>query len=217
MKSFHEPAFPAQIGLANRPHSLDDRHPTVKRWEKGAVKTTPLAMIVPGLASAVWADEGFTDVTAESGVAKVLADHYARVPKWWLSGMTLVDLDGDGDLDIVTYGKGSSYRKRFVGVYRNDLPRKNWLRVRTIGAKGNRSAAGAQIRITHAGKLLWFEPVTLWGRQRFHSYYFAGVTERHFGLGDRTSVDIAVEFYPSGKKVEKKGVAANTTVEISEP
>ena len=45
-------------------------------------------------------DEGFTDVTKESGVAALLMQHYDKNPKWWLSGLHLVDLDGDGKLDL---------------------------------------------------------------------------------------------------------------------
>ena len=48
------------------------------------------------------------------------------------------------------------------------------------------------------------------------SYYAAARSERHFGLGDRTSVDVSVESHPSGHKVEQKGVKADTTVEIRE-
>ncbi len=42
----------------------------------------------------------FTDITAESGVLQIVAKHYEQFPKWWLSGLTLVDLDGDGWLDL---------------------------------------------------------------------------------------------------------------------
>src|SRR5438067_11526870 len=50
----------------------------------------------------------FTDVTDSSGVAALVARHYEAVPKWWLSGMTLVDLDGDGalDLHLASHGLG---------------------------------------------------------------------------------------------------------------
>lgn len=48
----------------------------------------------------------FTDLTKASGVEQAVADHYAKVPKWWLSGMDLVDLDGDGHLDLVLGAHG---------------------------------------------------------------------------------------------------------------
>src|SRR4029434_8845852 len=38
----------------------------------------------------------FTDVTKESGVSEIVAKHYEQFPKWWLSGLTRVYLDGDG-------------------------------------------------------------------------------------------------------------------------
>ena len=40
----------------------------------------------------------FTDVTETSGIARLVNDHYASNPTWWLSGLHLVDLDGDGAL-----------------------------------------------------------------------------------------------------------------------
>src|SRR5207247_7541945 len=106
-----------------------------------------------------------------------------------------------------------------IALFHNDLPRRHWIRVRLVGKEGNRSAAGAQIRITpagDAGKILWHEQISIWGRQSFHSYYAAAVTERHFGLGDRETVDVSVVFHPSGKCVEKKGVKADAIVVIEE-
>ena len=52
--------------------------------------------------------------------------------------------------------------------------------------------------------------------QSAHSYYSYAQTERHFGLGPRTQVDVSVEFYPSGKRAEKKAVPANSTLVLSE-
>src|SRR5262245_63600874 len=48
----------------------------------------------------------FTDVTKESGVAKLVADKYEADPKWWHSGLHLVDLDGDGKLDLFLSAHG---------------------------------------------------------------------------------------------------------------
>ncbi len=133
-------------------------------------------------------------------------------------GLCFGDIDGDGDLDIVGY-TGSVESKRQVRVYRNDLPTQNWIRVRPVGAPGNRGAAGAKIRLTESGeprKLLWFEQVMILNGQSAHRYYSHPRTERHFGLGQRRAVDVSVEFYPSGKRVERKAAIANQTLVLSE-
>ena len=146
----------------------------------------------------------------------------SSVPQAVDEGLCFGDIDADGDLDVVTYGASPVPKKRGVGVFRNDLPARRWVRVRLIGAKGNRAAAGAVIRLSEAGsagvpgKLVWYEQVAIWGRQSFHSYYFHAATERHFGLGGRDTVDVRVTFHPSGKRVEHKGVKANTVVEVRE-
>ncbi len=56
--------------------------------------------IVTVLAEARPSEGGFTDVTQESGVGEAIATHLKAFPKVWLSGLTLVDLDGDGALDL---------------------------------------------------------------------------------------------------------------------
>jgi imidazolonepropionase-like amidohydrolase len=132
-------------------------------------------------------------------------------------GLCFGDIDSDGDLDIIGY-TGSLDAHRLAKVYRNDLPARNWLRVRLVGAGGNVSAAGTKIRVTERGqpeKLLWFEQVSLLDSQSAHSYYSIAPTERHFGLGSRSEVDLRVEFYPSGKRVER-AAQANSTVLIAE-
>jgi hypothetical protein len=131
-------------------------------------------------------------------------------------GLCFGDIDGDGDLDIV--GCQGDEKHKTVALYRNDLPTQHWLNIRALGAPGNRSAAGAKIRILEpgTGKLLWFEQVVIAGRQSAHTYYATPVTERHFGLGARKTVDVSVEFYPSGKIVKRSGVSADGSVELVE-
>ena len=46
------------------------------------------------------AEKAFSDITKESGIEEGVARHGRDFPKVWLSGLTLVDLDGDGALDL---------------------------------------------------------------------------------------------------------------------
>src|SRR5262245_28597943 len=59
--------------------------------------------------------KGFTDITKESGVADLVARQYARHPKWWLSGLHLIDLDGDGKLDLFLSAHGGGGALGAVG------------------------------------------------------------------------------------------------------
>jgi hypothetical protein len=126
------------------------------------------------------------------------------------------DVNGDGMLDVVGYTTAGD-RRQFA-VYRNDLPGRNWVRVRPVGLPGNRGAAGAKVRLYAAGtrQLLWYEQVAVYDSQAAPSYYGHAETERHYGLGDRKAFDVEVEFYPSGRKVAVKDVKANTTVRVRE-
>src|SRR5882724_9540617 len=72
--------------------------------------------------------KGFTDVTKESGVADLVAQQYAKNPKWWLSGLHLVDLDGDGKLDLFlsAHGSGGALAALNDGTGRFTLARGNY-------------------------------------------------------------------------------------------
>jgi hypothetical protein len=131
-------------------------------------------------------------------------------------GICFGDIDGDGALEII--GNSGSDKHKAIAVYHNDLPKQHWLNIRPIGAPGNRAAAGAKIRLYEPGtkKLLAYEQVVIAGRQSAHTYYAYAVTERHFGLGKLETVDASVEFYPSGKLIEKKNIKADAALEISE-
>lgn len=175
-----------------------------------------------GIADILWNGRNFLWLLRGTG-----RGHFTYMNKRWGvedksaasvdDGLCFGDIDGDGDLDIIGY-TGPLDANRQVKVYRNDLPAQNWLRVRLIGASGNRAAAGAKIRISERrqpGKLLCFEQVTILDSQSAHSYYSLAPTEHHFGLGQRGEVDVRVEFYPSGRQLERKA-KANSTLLISE-
>jgi hypothetical protein len=130
-------------------------------------------------------------------------------------GLTFGDIDGDGDMDVIGYDQ--TFPSRTLTVHRNDLAPQNWLNVRPVGPAGNAGAPGAKIRIFAAGttQLLWYEQVAQYDFQVATSYYGYGQTERHFGLGSRTAVDVILEF-PDGTVRRINNVAANQTLLVPE-
>jgi ASPIC and UnbV/FG-GAP-like repeat len=131
-------------------------------------------------------------------------------------GYAFGDIDRDGDLDLIGYR--DTFPDRTLEVYRNDLAAKNWINVRPVGLAGNVGAGGAKIRIYAAGtqQLLWYEDTQNYDSQVAQSYYAYGETERHFGLGNRTNVDVEVTFYSTGRVTRVNNVTANQTLRVLE-
>src|SRR5690349_18020463 len=49
----------------------------------------------------------FTDITVQSGIGEAIDQQYSKYPNWWLSGLNLIDLDGDGKLDLFLAAHGA--------------------------------------------------------------------------------------------------------------
>jgi len=131
-------------------------------------------------------------------------------------GFAFGDIDADGDLDLMGFTAGDPNRQ--VELYRNDLPAQHWLNVRPVGLPGNKPGVNSQIRVFAAGtdKLLWYEEVLAFSKQAQQNYYAFDQLERHYGLGDKTSVDVTITFYPAGTTVRKDGAMADSTIVIGE-
>jgi hypothetical protein len=73
----------------------------------------------------------FVEATEETGLGAILRQHYARFPDWHPSGATLLDIDGDGRLDLHLAGQSECFAAlgrntggRFAYVDpRPDIPR----------------------------------------------------------------------------------------------
>ena len=96
------------------------------------------------------------------------------------------------------------------------LFRSNWIKVRTIGVKSNRSGIGARIRsVTHPPDEK--NPHSQIDEVRSGGGYFSQNDLRvHFGIGKATKVELLEVKWPSGQVDALKDVAANQLVFVKE-
>jgi len=146
----------------------------------------------------------FADVSLEAGPG--ISDPVAA------RGCAFGDFDNDGNIDVV------------VNTV-NDFPQllhtssslgNNWIKVRTIGTKSNRSGIGARLTcVTHAA-----------GEAKPHqqidevrsggSYISQNDLRIHFGLGKADKVDVLQIRWPSGQVDTLKDVKANQQIFVKE-
>lgn len=128
-------------------------------------------------------------------------------------GVSFVDIDNDGDLDMYAqlggHYPGDMARNAF---YRNKRGNRNeWLQVRLKGTKSNRAGIGTQVTITAGGRTVYQE---LKGSEGF------GATNPmllHFGLGKLTVAEQVQVRWPSGRVQVLKDVRARQVLELTEP
>jgi len=113
------------------------------------------------------------------------------------------DPDEDGDLDLLVTNSGSPAR-----FYRNEFPKLgHWIRFRLVDDRTRRDAIGARIRI-ECGENSWTSVVA-----PCTSFLASHDLRVHFGLGDQTSVDRIVVFWPDGPVEECAEVFAGGPVD----
>ncbi len=140
----------------------------------------------------------FVDVTMDAG-SGILEKVAGR-------GCAFGDFDNDGDMDIL------------VNCV-NDLPQllrcdsglnNNWLKLKAVGVKSNRSAIGARVLCTSAGDHRQMDEVRSGG-----SYLSQNDLRIHFGLGKAEKADIEIH-WPSGVVDKLSGVRANQILTVRE-
>ena len=142
----------------------------------------------------------FKDVTAVCGPG-VLAPHSSR-------GSAFGDFDNDGDIDVLVMNMNEA-----PSLLRNDRVSRganNWLKLKLIGRRSNRSAVAARVRLRAAAHLQTQEISSQ------SSYYSHNDSRLHFGLGANTKADQIEIRWPSGATETIKDIAANRIVTIKE-
>jgi enediyne biosynthesis protein E4 len=120
-------------------------------------------------------------------------------------GLSIFDYDGDGRQDLLI----RNYRQP-AELLHNVGPERHWLELRLVGARSNRDAIGARIRLRTADG---------WQMREVHagSGYLSGQSlVQHFGLGDAAVADEVVIEWPSGGRSVLRGLAADRRHQIVE-
>ena len=123
----------------------------------------------------------------------------------------IFDLDGDGDLDIVTNDFNSAPQ-----VLVSDLAQRrpiHWLEVSLVGTTSNRERA----RRDRARARRRARPTRKYNDGK-SGYLSQSALPLYFGLGDAETIDSVEVDWPSGRKqVVTQGLEINRTLRIAEP
>jgi hypothetical protein len=140
----------------------------------------------------------FENVTAASGEGAT-TPHSSR-------GAAFGDYDNDGDLDVLVMNMNEP-----PSLLRNDYPGGNhWIEIRLEGTTSNRSAIGATVALTSAGR------TTARAVLSQSSYYSHDDVRLHFGLGARHEADAIDVRWPSGEHQRLENVAGDRLISIRE-
>lgn len=141
-------------------------------------------------------DGSFVEVGDKAGLASFLRGRGAQV----------VDLNGDGLLDVVVVNrmdKAQVWRNVGSGSAENPKPMGHWLGVRLQQSGPNRDAIGAWIEVQLPDQRILRRELTVGG-----GHASGGLGFVHFGLGDATGVKIRVQ-WPGGSWGDWAEIKAN--------
>ena len=125
-------------------------------------------------------------------------------------GVNMADLFGDGRLSILV-AAGGAYPGDLLttSVYCPTSVPGNYLNLRLVGVKSNRSAIGARVSLEAAGRKQFRE---VSGGSNFGCLPL----EQHFGLAAILKVDAVEIHWPSGVRQRFEGLPVNCTLEFVE-
>ena len=164
------------------------------------------AALVPNLLFHNEAGKRFTDVTASSGTGILPKGH----------GVAFADLDNDGDEDLfVVMGGAEPGDPHTARLFENPGNGNDWISVHLTGVKSNRSAIGAEIKVTveNEGRPARDINRTVGSGGSFG----AGPFQQHIGLGKSAKILSLEVWWPASHTRQTfANVAKNQFIEIGE-
>lgn len=148
-------------------------------------------------------DGRFEDVTSQSG-PDILSLHSSR-------GAAFGDFDNDGDMDALVMNM-NEHPLLLRNEYINSRSRgtNNWLKLKLIGTKSNRSAIGARVKVMIGSRMQSQEVSSQ------SSYYSHNDLRLNFGMGANKKADQIEIRWPCGQTEVLKNVEANQILIIRE-
>lgn len=139
-----------------------------------------------------------------------MSEKWGFMESVYSNGAAYVDLDNDGDLDIVTNNMDAP-----AHIYKNKtndagkVSPNNFLRVQIKGSAKNIFATGSTVKINYGENIQVRYLSTVRG--------FESSVEQalHFGLGKNEMIDSLSVIWPDGKKTVKKNIKANSFLKIN--
>ncbi|OWK37772.1 CRTAC1 family protein [Fimbriiglobus ruber] len=146
----------------------------------------------------------FAEITGSSGTGHLQKGHAVACGDW----------DRNGTVDIFIEMGGAINGDKYHNIlFQNPGQGNNWLSIKLVGKKTNRSAIGARIKVQTAGP----EPLTVHRHVSSGSSFGANPLEQHVGLGKADRVAVLEVYWPtSGTTQVFRDVPVNRGIEVTE-
>ncbi len=148
----------------------------------------------------------FVDITASSGTGELHKGH----------GVAFADMDNDGDEDLLeVIGGGVPGDTHAFRLFQNPGHGNDWINVRLVGVKANRSAIGARVKVTVKNGT---ETRSVYRTVGSGGSFGASPLEQHVGLGKSAEI-VGLEIQWPGDAQPQRFASApkNQAIEIKPP